>query len=476
MATELTDPPVPARRTRRSALAGSSMFRYLVLAATAASSCVLVAWAPRHSPAAVALVVASTIGCGAVTVLERRAPRLGVRPIAVAIAIVFAVAVTVPPRTSNDLWSYTMYGRIVTAHHASPYATVPADFPSDPFLPRVSSLWRHRGSVFGPVWVGVESLDTSLSGAAPLPNRLFFQLGAALAAVAALGIVWRRTRSPVALAWLGLHPVFGAVAVNGGHNDLYVGLAILIAAILCEKRRGWSAGFVLGVAALVKLTALLGLAGVLIWAWRRRDRRLAWTASVATAVTLIVGYLPFADDAAHVLSNADRTVTPASLWNWPADVMLGHNAGRDFAHPLAPNTTLETLFYLSLALVAALALVTGWRAARGRSPAPVLGATTASYVFGAEYALPWYATWAMPVLADGAPSPLAWILWVQAAVMLAALKLPIRPTGTPLDTSARVVVTYLAPLVLLVAFVVAGTVLAHPRDRVSRSELQVVST
>jgi hypothetical protein len=31
-------------------------------------------------------------------------------------------------------------------------------------------------------------------------------------------------------------------------------------------------------------------------------------------------------------------------------------------------------------------------------------------------------------------------------------------------------------LVLLVAFVVAGTVLAHPRDRVSRSELQVVST
>jgi hypothetical protein len=97
-------------------------------------------------------------------------------------------------------------------------------------------------------------------------------------------------------------------------------------------------------------------------------------------------------------------------------------------------------------------------------------------VFGAEYALPWYATWAMPVLADGAPSPLAWILWVQAAVMLAALKLPIRPTGTPLDTSARVVVTYLAPLVLLVAFVVAGTVLDHPRDRVSRSELQVVST
>ena len=110
--------------------------------AAVASSALLVAVTPRHSPVAIVLVGTSTAACGAIAVLERQRPRLGVRPIVAAIAIVFAVAVITPPRTSNDLWSYVMYGRTVSVHSASPYDHVPADFPSDPFTERVSRIWR----------------------------------------------------------------------------------------------------------------------------------------------------------------------------------------------------------------------------------------------------------------------------------------------------------------------------------------------
>lgn len=66
--------------------------------------------------------------------LEARQRVLGVQVVVGAIAVVIAVAVVTPPKTSNDLWSYTMYGRMFVQHGVSPYTHVPRDFPGDPFL------------------------------------------------------------------------------------------------------------------------------------------------------------------------------------------------------------------------------------------------------------------------------------------------------------------------------------------------------
>ena len=394
---------------------------------------------------------------------------VGVRPVVVAIAIVFVVAVAMPPRSSNDLWSYTMYGRTVAIHDANPYQRVPADFASDPFLERVSPIWQHRSSVFGPLWVGYATVGVSVAGDSPLLDRLFFQLTAAFAAAATLLLVWRGTGSSVALVWLGLHPVFGAVAVNGGHNDLLIGLALLGAVVLLTRRRPLAAGIVVGLAALIKLTALLALVGVVVWAWRHRERRAAGITVAASAATVALGYAPVLSPAWHVLSGADRTVTPSSLWNPLVDVMLGHNSFRDVANPTAPNQTLIAISYVSLACVAVLAVAVGWRAARSERIAPAVGVSTAAYPFAAEYAYPWYACWALPLFAERDPSPLAWVVWTQAAVMLAVYRLPIHWQGTPLDGLLRILLTYVAPVGLLVLFVVARP---STRSAVSPPELR----
>jgi 4-amino-4-deoxy-L-arabinose transferase-like glycosyltransferase len=403
--------------------------RYLVLAVTTVSGSLLVGlW--RHSPVSVLLVGVSTAGC--------------------------VVAVSVAPRTSNDLWSYTIYGRMVSVHGESPYDKLPVDFRSDPFFARVSPRWQHRGSVYGPVFVGFAAAGTALAGDSPLATRLFFQLSAAAAAIAVLWLIWRRTRSPAALAWLGLHPLLGPVIVNGGHNDIAIGLAVLVATLLVRRRRGWAAGALLGVAALIKLTTLLALVGIVLWGWRRRERRVASDATIAATVVVVLGYLPFLGGASRVLTGADKTLTPASLFNPLGAALLGHDAWRDVPNPLTPNDTLIAIFYVSLAAVAVLALATGWRAARARGPEAAIGATTGAYTVGAEYSFPWYAAWALPVLADERPTPLAWVVWAQAAVMLAALKLPILPSTTVLDTTLRGTITYAAPILLAVAFLVAG--------------------
>jgi hypothetical protein len=109
---------------------------------------------------------------------------------------------------------------------------------------------------------------------------------------------------------------------------------------------------------------------------------------------------------------------------------------------------------LSLGLVAVLAVGLGWRWARADRPEPAVGAATATYAIAAEYTLPWYGAWAMPVLAEQPISLLGWVVWIQGAVLLAAWKLPTHHTGGVADTILRGSFAYALPIVLLVAFVV----------------------
>src|SRR5437667_45662 len=81
-----------------------------------------------------------------------------------------------------------------------------------------------------------------------------------------------RARSAAALALLALNPVVIVSVVNGGHNDALVGLGVLGGVLLAE-RRPLVAGLVLGAAALIKAAALLPLAVVAVWVWRRRGWR-----------------------------------------------------------------------------------------------------------------------------------------------------------------------------------------------------------
>jgi len=108
---------------------------------------------------------------------------------------------------------------------------------------------------------------------------------------------------------------------------------------------------------------------------------------------------------------------------------------------------------------------------RRPSPAPAVGVATASYAIGAQYTLPWYSLWALPVFAAEEPSPVAWVVWLHAAWLLAALELPIHASGSVLDVTFRGLLSYVAPLGFLVAFVV----LAVEKTRLTRRPMTPVA-
>jgi hypothetical protein len=146
-------------------------------------------------------------------------------------AAFIVVATLMPLLFSRDVYSYSMYGRIASVHHANPYVAVPEQFPSDPVFHLVGPQWRHTEAVYGPAFTALSVLVTRVVGGTVGLIWVFKAVSGA-AAVGMLLLVARTAgrlwpgRAAFAAALVGWNPVVLFHGVAGGHNDLLVGLAV----------------------------------------------------------------------------------------------------------------------------------------------------------------------------------------------------------------------------------------------------------
>jgi hypothetical protein len=357
------------------------------------------------------------VAFGALGVLvwqEMRRPQLRRRHVWAATVVLLAIGVVVPPESSRDLWSYAIYGRQVAVYHESPYTHVPAEHPHDPAVARINRSWIRTPSVYGPAFTAVSAVGMKVAGNSPLRMRLFFQLLAAGAVLAALAVLHRRGAPAGALALVGLSPLASASIVNNGHNDLLVGLGTLGAVLFARDRRGWAAGAVGALGCLVKVTGLLPLGAVVIWLWRR-ERLQAVHAAVAASLVMGIGYLlAGGTDALAPVRSASGHVSENSLWDAFVDTRTAANVRPSFA------------IWIAVFLVVAAVLV-GWQ--RRPDPVAVTVAVGLAYLVAAPYVLPWYVGWILPVAALTWRSRLTRLTMGYAA--LAMIGYSIRPTMAP---------------------------------------------
>jgi alpha-1,6-mannosyltransferase len=357
-----------------------------------------------------ALEVAALAGFAVVFLVERKAPFLSVRLVWMAAAVALTAAVALPPQGSKDVWSYAAYGRMVSQHDANPYVQRPADYPSDPAVRRMASGWRHSRTVYGPAFTGVSAAGMAAAGGSPLRERLFFQGLAALAVVGALALLQRSQAGPGAMAWVAINPALIAV-VGGGHNDVLVGTAVLAGVLAVRRDRALLAGVLLGLAVLVKVSGVLPLVAVVAWAAARRGWRPAARTAVPAAAIVVAGYLLAGGATAlRPVQAAAAYRSRASLWDQPA-AWVAHHLG---AAPLRNHSlTAAAGFAVAVAVVVFVASRLG-----DADPAVIAGGAALLYLLGAAYVLPWYAGWALPVLALAWRSRVALVAMVQAGVLL----------------------------------------------------------
>ena len=372
-----------------------------------------------------ALLVVAFAALAVMIGVERRRRRLGRGLVVGVTAALLVLAVVVPPRQSGDVWSYAMYGRMVTEYQASPYRHTPLEFRGDPIGRRVPRFWEDSRSVYGPAFTAVSVAGMAVAGRSATLARLFFQGLAALAVALALLVVDRRSHDPVALAVLGVNPVTVVSVVNGGHNDALVGLALLGGVLLVAARRPAWAGVVLAGAALVKVAALLPLAVVALWAWRHHGRRAATVLGGAAAGVGLAGLVLAGGPAVlGALGDLGGRINGGSVWAGPYRWIDGSAPPASGEGGLAATLTL--LGTLTAAGLAALIAVR--RDADDGLVVAAAGAVVAYLLVGA-YVLPWYLAWGLPLLALAWRWRVGWLAMACAAVaVLGTARPPISPS------------------------------------------------
>jgi hypothetical protein len=462
------DAPAPAHPDRPTP-ADRAVALALVLASACATGTVIAR--PMYTLGRAGLLVLAFAALGLALGVARWRRALSMRSVLALTVGLLVVAVAYWPRDSTDVWSYAAYGRMISHYGASPYLHVPIEYSNDRAIRRVKPTWQNTPSVYGPLWNGMAAGVMSVTQTHLQSTRIWFQTLAALAVFLAVLLIARRTRSPAAVALIGLNPLVIYDVVNGGHNDALVGLALLAGVLLASRRRFVWAAVAIALGALIKLVALLALAALVVWIWRKRGARPAFIATTAGGGVLTAGYaLSGGLDAFTPLQEARLQMSRNSIWlltNAEGRTNLFgfgriHEFSSDFLHTAA---TLSTITVLVLAGV----FVAG--RLRDSTPALVVGSAVVAYLLAGSYVLPWYVAWALPVLVLEWRSGLTRLVLAQSALYLIAYQYR---QGIPASLPYRALFASNVALVMLqlVAIVVLVVMVVRQR-RPARAHVEV---
>jgi len=351
-------------------------------------------------------VVAAATAAAAFLLLLREAWRGTVRLRAVLIlAVGYHVALLLLPLLfSRDVYSYAYYGKIAATYQANPYVATPADFPGDALAAFVGPKWVDTPAVYGPLWTQASALVVRAVGGIP-GQIVAFRLISIAASLGTVAVLWRLVRrvrperTAFAVAAVGANPVVLFQSVASGHNDLVVALCVASALALVFAGRDLAATAVFAVGALVKAPAAVPLLLLVVSSVARRPpgeraRTLAAHVGVAGGLALAAAapFLSTRDPTLGLveLAGHEGWLAPSRFFRRLLDAVPGAALG------VVPRVVFPLLLVGALILIARLLV--------GRAPAsPTLQG--ASWGWGllclmllGPVLLPWYITWALPLV------------------------------------------------------------------------------
>jgi len=422
---------------------------YIALATSTVCISAILLLVTSITPTARATLVAVALGAWVVIVaLGWARGTLPLKPLLAAIGVTLLFAVATPSHQSGDVNSYVMYGRIITVHHDNPFASYPMHFEGDPMRRYVGQIWQRTPDIYGLGFTVVMAVLAPLIGTSSFLVHFSYQLVALAAAGAMLWLLWKRTRNPAVLAFVGLHPLLAISVVNGGHPDALMALGVLAGVLLAIERRPVLAGAAFAFAASVNFTALVGAFVLCVWAYRRwsRGEVVRFAAIVAAfgaaPYVLASGWLQNAHEHSQMISRQ-------SVWN-----AIGNFVGNaDLLRSVASSGA--TVIAGSLLLVIAVR-----HTSRG-TPELAIAAGLASFLVASSWVMPWYAFTALPLLALRRPNLLTWTVAVYSSLVLLGEQYP----SLAADRVGALGHLFLQDVLPLVAFVCCVIVIVfRPRE------------
>jgi alpha-1,6-mannosyltransferase len=322
------------------------------------------------------------------------------------------------PVFSRDTYSYLAQGALLR-DGLDPYAVGPIANPN-PLLDNVSPIWTITTAPYGPAFVMIARLVTTLVGNHVIAGTMLLRLcmlpGLAL-------LIWATPRVarhlgadvPIALWICALNPLVIIHLMGGVHNEMLM-VGLMVAGIALTFERHHLPGVaVVAVGVAVKATAGIALP-FLVWVWMRhlRDRRgyrplRAFAAAAGTSVLIFIAVFAVLSGLAGVgLGWLTALAGSVKIINWlsipTATANLVHAIGGLF-FSVNFYGTLQVTRAVGIVIIA-IALPLLWWRFRHDDRQALTGIAWAMLVvvLFAPAALPWYYSWPLAVVAPLAQS------------------------------------------------------------------------
>ncbi len=311
-----------------------------------------------------------------------------------------------PPLFSRDVYSYVAQGEMMS-HHISPYHFGPGVLGGAPSVTLVDKLWLNTPAPYGPLFMQLDGILTSISFHHEVPDLLLLRLlalgGVGLIAASIPTLARSMGRDAAYVFTLAvLNPVTILHLVGGAHNDALM-LGLMLAGLAVAKRGRPVTGIVLcSLAAAVKVPAALGILYI-AWEWtgtglplRARVRPVVTAGLVAGAVmgvlTLVTGL-----GWSWVLNLA----TPGTVRSWVAPATGAGILLTDLAHLVGVGVSLHGVLSVTRVLGLGTAAVVGVRLLLRCDQVGALramGLTMLLVVVLGPVVQPWYLSWGLLLL------------------------------------------------------------------------------
>ncbi|WP_426506990.1 polyprenol phosphomannose-dependent alpha 1,6 mannosyltransferase MptB [Dactylosporangium sp. McL0621] len=361
-----------------------------------------------------------------------------------------------PPMGALDVYAYACQGQLFDAG-INLYEHGPSALPCT-WLSEVPPLWRDTPTPYGPLWFAISGAVAWLAHGHLLVAVGLFRLVAILGLVLCVAAAHRLTDGNAVLA---ASPLVLVHVISGAHNDILVAGFVLAGFVFATRDRAGLSGIAFGLAAAVKVTALVALpfAVLLLPVLRRRTISVAATVATYALLAAVTG---------HGLGFLRALGATAGLVQWlsiPSGV--GMAAGyvlRVAGRPDAFGTVVAAARAIGFAVLAALLLWLWLRALRRRTDIDaVLTAAGLAMLATAVLGPVFYAWYALAGIAVLAGTELTGRLRTGVHVAVVALPFLTLPDSLGLATKTKVPGAFLD--VALVTAVVVRLVRRRSRDR-----------
>jgi alpha-1,6-mannosyltransferase len=322
------------------------------------------------------------------------------------------------PVFSRDTYSYLAQGALLR-DGLDPYAVGPIEN-QNPLLDNVSPIWTITTAPYGPAFIMIARLVTTLVGNHVIAGTMLLRLcmlpGLAL-------LIWATPRLarhlsadvPIALWICVLNPLVIIHLMGGVHNEMLM-VGLMTAGIALTFERHHVAGITLvAVAVAVKATAGIALP-FLVWVWMRhlRERRgyrplPAFAAAGGASVLIFVAVFAVLSGAAGVgVGWLTALAGSVKIINWltipTAAANLIHAVGGLF-FPVNFYAVLQVTRLIGIVVIAVSLPLLWWRYRQNdRAVLTGIGWAMVVVVLFVPGALPWYYSWPLAVVAPLAQS------------------------------------------------------------------------